>query len=146
MTVTICQALSFLNVELLIIPAILKLKETWINSFGFEHLDSRSKRMIKSMNLMVFDGTITLQKKIPKPNFPDENLIPTRGFWQTLDIYIERVVLSLCVSQTRACILTFCAFSFYENLNLVSAQYNFVTVSNLRKSAKKRKGKQVVMN
>ncbi|XP_020213807.1 increased DNA methylation 1-like [Cajanus cajan] len=62
----IVSALSFLNVELLIISSMLQVKNTWIRSFGFEPLDLRSKKLIKSMNLMVFPGTVTLQKKIPK--------------------------------------------------------------------------------
>lgn len=73
--VTIClQALSFLNVELLVIPSVKELREIWIRSFGFEPLDLRSKKMMKGMNLLVFRGTEMLQKKIPKRNFPDENL------------------------------------------------------------------------
>ncbi|TKY62435.1 Increased DNA methylation 1 [Spatholobus suberectus] len=70
-------ALSFLNVELLVIPAISKLRETWISAFGFEPIDSRSKTIIKGMNLLVFPDTVMLQKKIPKRNFPNGNLIPT---------------------------------------------------------------------
>ncbi|TKY45490.1 Increased DNA methylation 1 [Spatholobus suberectus] len=45
-------ALSFLNVELLVIPAISKLRETWISAFGFEPIDSRNKTIIKGMNLL----------------------------------------------------------------------------------------------
>ncbi|KAL2320968.1 hypothetical protein Fmac_029937 [Flemingia macrophylla] len=62
-------ALRYLNVELLIIPSMLQVKDTWIRSFGFEPLDSRSKTLIKDVNMLVFSGTVTLQKKIPKQEF-----------------------------------------------------------------------------
>ncbi|KAI5395168.1 hypothetical protein KIW84_061680 [Lathyrus oleraceus] len=70
-------ALDSLHVELLIIPAISELKETWTSVFGFEPLDQTSKQITKSMNLLVFPHVDMLQKKISKHEFTNENLIPT---------------------------------------------------------------------
>lgn len=73
------QALSSLNVGLLVIPAIAELTETWTSVFGFEPLDQTSHQMIKNMNLLVFPHVDMLQKKIPKVNSTDENPIPKEG-------------------------------------------------------------------
>ncbi|CAK8571922.1 unnamed protein product [Lathyrus sativus] len=71
------RALNSLHVELLIIPAISELKETWTSVFGFEPLDQTRKQITKNMNLLVFPHVDMLQKKISKHDFTNENLIPT---------------------------------------------------------------------
>ncbi|XP_020211191.2 increased DNA methylation 1-like [Cajanus cajan] len=73
-------ALSFLEVELLVIPVVSTVKNTWIDAFGFEPLDLRSKTIIKGMNLLVFPNTEILQKKIPKRYF-SINFTPTQGMF-----------------------------------------------------------------
>ncbi|KAE9611481.1 hypothetical protein Lal_00011464 [Lupinus albus] len=69
-------ALSSLNVDLLVIPAISELRETWMSVFGFEPLDLTSKKLINNMNLVVFPHVDMLQKKIHNHKLAGENLIP----------------------------------------------------------------------
>ncbi|XP_019441861.1 PREDICTED: uncharacterized protein LOC109346644 isoform X3 [Lupinus angustifolius] len=69
-------ALSSLNVDLLVIPAISELIETWTSVFGFEPLDLTSKKLINNKNLVVFPHVDMLQKKIHSHKLAGENLIP----------------------------------------------------------------------
>ncbi|KAK7336767.1 hypothetical protein VNO77_17314 [Canavalia gladiata] len=71
-------ALSFLNVELVVIPSVTQLRKTWTRGFGFEPLDSTGQAMIKTLNLLVFPHTDTLQKKLPKCGFSGQNLISAK--------------------------------------------------------------------
>ncbi|XP_024635966.1 uncharacterized protein [Medicago truncatula] len=69
------SALSSLDVELLVIPAISELRETWTSVFGFEPLKQTSKQITNNMNLLVFPHVDLLQKKISKHAIANENLI-----------------------------------------------------------------------
>ncbi|CAJ1904543.1 unnamed protein product [Sphenostylis stenocarpa] len=60
------SALSFLDIELLLLPAVHQGRQIWVRSFGFEPLDTNTKNMIMGMDLKVFSGTEMLQKRIPK--------------------------------------------------------------------------------
>ncbi|KAL5059592.1 hypothetical protein RYX36_031196, partial [Vicia faba] len=56
--------LSYLNVEMLIIPSAQEVLHTWISCFGFEPLDMTTKNLIKNKNVVKFFGVEMLQKRI----------------------------------------------------------------------------------
>ncbi|ESW16637.1 hypothetical protein PHAVU_007G172900 [Phaseolus vulgaris] len=72
--------LGSLNVELLVIPAISELRETWTSIFGFEPLESTIKQTIHNMNLLVFPHVDMLQKKISEHELAGHKPIPSDAF------------------------------------------------------------------
>lgn len=60
------QMLHRIGVELLVLPAVPELMDTWRGAFGFQPLSSHQKRELTKLNLMAFPGTSLLHKFLPR--------------------------------------------------------------------------------
>lgn len=56
--------LKSLKVEMIVLSAIPSLVETWVTGFGFSVMNSDEKKLLDGINLMLFPGTVLLQKKL----------------------------------------------------------------------------------
>jgi hypothetical protein len=56
--------LMSVKVEKLVVSAIPDLVETWTKGFGFVPVGDIEKRRLKKLNLMVFPGTVLLEKSL----------------------------------------------------------------------------------
>ncbi|ONK74322.1 uncharacterized protein A4U43_C03F5050 [Asparagus officinalis] len=73
------SALYSLNVEILIIPAIAELMETWTSNFGFEPLELLHRKEVSSTNTLIFPGTGLLYKPIVKKGSTEEHTTSDGG-------------------------------------------------------------------
>lgn len=71
-----------IGVELLVLPAVPELMDTWRGAFGFQPLNSHQKKELTKLNLMAFPGTSLLHKFLPrfKPNSSFEGNVDLRVY------------------------------------------------------------------
>ncbi|KAL6647910.1 hypothetical protein ACP70R_015347 [Stipagrostis hirtigluma subsp. patula] len=58
------SALSCLSVRKLVIPAVPELENTWTTVFGFKPVEPSKKQKLKSLNLLIINGTGLLEKRM----------------------------------------------------------------------------------
>jgi len=56
--------LTSFKVERLVISAIPDLVETWTKGFGFKPVDDAERKKLNKFNLMIFPGTVFLEKPL----------------------------------------------------------------------------------
>lgn len=57
------------KVEMIVLSAIPSLVETWISGFGFSVITAEEKKQLHDVNLMLFPGSVMLQKKLCEASF-----------------------------------------------------------------------------
>jgi hypothetical protein len=75
------QALSYLNVGMLVMPSEPEVAHTWISCFGFEPLDLAMENFMKYEKVVPFFGVQMLQKKISNYTPSGENVNFIEGMY-----------------------------------------------------------------
>lgn len=65
------QMLKALKVNKIVMSAVPELVPTWVNAFGFQQVDEEEKSSLKTLNLVVFPGTVSLQKSLLQANLTE---------------------------------------------------------------------------
>ncbi|WVZ62075.1 hypothetical protein U9M48_011862 [Paspalum notatum var. saurae] len=73
------SALCSLNVRRLVIPAVPEMENTWTAVFGFKPIEPFKKQKIKSVNLLIINGTSLLEKKLLPTGTNDEQNTARQG-------------------------------------------------------------------
>ena len=63
---SLVQMLNRIGVELLVLPAVPELMDTWRGAFGFQPLNRHQKKELTKLNIMAFPGTSLLHKFLPR--------------------------------------------------------------------------------
>jgi len=83
----VVQMLHRIGVQLLVLPAVPELMDTWRGAFGFQPLSSHQKKELTKLNLMAFPGTSLLHKFLPR--YP-----PNSSFGGTVSLCIYSKILT----------------------------------------------------
>ncbi|XP_022877414.1 increased DNA methylation 1-like [Olea europaea var. sylvestris] len=67
------EMLKSLRVEKLVVSAIPSVVETWTKGFGFKPLEDDERQSLSKINLMVFPGSVWLQKPLHQSTMNQEN-------------------------------------------------------------------------
>lgn len=73
------QALGYLKVDKLVIPAVPELMDTWTSGFGFRPVHESAKKAIKNLNLLVFPGVDMLEKSLVNEKINESNVSFSNG-------------------------------------------------------------------
>ncbi|WJX84239.1 hypothetical protein P8452_66833 [Trifolium repens] len=90
------SALSYLNVEMLVMPSEPEVAHTWISCFGFEPLDLAMENFMKYEKVVPFFGVQMLQKKISNytPSGENVNFIEAFNFHKNRKVNEEKKLLT----------------------------------------------------
>ncbi|KAL3750520.1 hypothetical protein ACJRO7_011510 [Eucalyptus globulus] len=75
--------LKELGVEMLVLPAVSSVLNTWITSFGFKKMTDDERLQFLGYNFLDFQGTVMCQKRLADITLAESNL--PRGSWHTFE-------------------------------------------------------------
>jgi len=75
------QNLKELGVEMLVLPAVSSVLNTWITSFGFKKMTDDERLQFLGYTFLDFQGTVMCQKRLADITLAESNL-PRGKFWE----------------------------------------------------------------